>query len=72
MGSKQELIDQVSKSNQEFRTLLEEHQALEVQLEDFNKRRFLTPEQEVERKIIQKKKLHKKDKMAQILRQYQT
>lgn len=72
MATKQELINQVSKSNQEFRTLMEEHQALEVQLEEFNKRRYLTPEQEVERKIIQKKKLHKKDRMAQILRQYQS
>lgn len=72
MVTKQELIEEVSKSNQEFKTLLEEHQALEVQLEEFNKRRYLTPEQEVERKIIQKKKLHKKDRMAQILRQYQS
>ncbi len=71
MTNNQELIEQVKKSSEEFRTLFEEHQALERKLEEYNKRRYLTPEQEVERKVIQKKKLIKKDRMAAILREQQ-
>ncbi len=42
-----------------------------MELEEFNKLRFLTTDQEVERKILQKEKLRKKDRMAIILREYQ-
>lgn len=72
MTNHEELVEQVKKTNKEFRILLEEHQDLERQLEEFNRRRYLTPNQEVERKVIQKKKLMKKDRMQAILRDYQS
>lgn len=37
-----------------------------------NKKPYLTPEEEVEKKRMQKEKLYKKDKMAEIIRQYKT
>jgi uncharacterized protein YdcH (DUF465 family) len=72
MTSHEKLVEQVKRTNEEFRALLEEHQALERQLEEFNKRRYLTSDQEVERKVIQKKKLMKKDRMAAILKEHQS
>jgi hypothetical protein len=51
--------------------LLEEHQQYEVQLASYNDLRFLSSEQELERKRLQKLKLQGKDRMFAILRQYQ-
>jgi uncharacterized protein YdcH (DUF465 family) len=52
MIDQEQLVERLKKENEEFRSLLEEHRGLEQKLEKFNKQRFLTPEQEVERKII--------------------
>ncbi len=71
MKTHEELVELIKRENEEYRLLVAEHQALEKQLEELNKRRYLTPEQEVERKTIQKQKLMKKDRMAAIFREYQ-
>jgi len=66
------IIEQIKRDNAEFRRLLEEHQEYEAQLTAYNDLRFMTSEQEVERKRVQKLKLQGKDRMLAILRQYQT
>jgi uncharacterized protein YdcH (DUF465 family) len=63
------LIVQLKETNPEFRQLMEEHRRYEQQLDEFNKLRFLTSEQELEKKQVQKLKLHGKDRMAEILRE---
>jgi tRNA threonylcarbamoyladenosine biosynthesis protein TsaB len=68
--SEDELIDWLKKEDREFCFLFQEHQYLEKKLEKLNKLRYLTPEEEIERKTIQKKKLLGKDKMAEIIRKY--
>jgi hypothetical protein len=68
----EELVERVKRENEEFRRLLEEHRALDRKVEEFSKRRFLTPEQEVERQRLKKEKLQKKDKLVAILREYQS
>lgn len=70
MKNNEELVEKLRQENEEFRLLFEEHQALEKQLDGLNRRRYLTPEEEVERKVIQKQKLVKKDRMAAIIREY--
>jgi len=65
------VIEQVQRDNAEFRSLLEAHQHYEAQLATYNDLRFMTSEQEVERKRLQKLKLQGKDRMLTILRQYQ-
>jgi uncharacterized protein YdcH (DUF465 family) len=64
------LIEHLKETNPEFRQLMEEHLQYERQLDEFNKLRFLTSEQEVEKKRVQKIKLRGKDRMAEILREY--
>ncbi|MFQ5893343.1 MAG: DUF465 domain-containing protein [Nitrospinota bacterium] len=71
MTDQEALVERVKQENEEFRQLLEEHQALERQLEELNRHRYLTADQEVERKTLKKRKLRKKDRMAAILREYQ-
>jgi uncharacterized protein YdcH (DUF465 family) len=64
------LIEHLKQTNPEFRQLAEEHVRYERQLEAFNNLRFLTSEQEVEKKQVQKIKLRGKDRMAEILKEY--
>jgi uncharacterized protein YdcH (DUF465 family) len=65
------LIEQVRRDNAEFCRLLEEHAQYEQQLAAYNDLRFMTSAQEIERKRLQKLKLHGKDRMLAILHQYQ-
>ncbi len=55
--------------NPEFKKWEEEHRKLEDSLMSFETHRYLTPEEEVERKRIQKLKLAAKDRMMDIIRQ---
>ena len=64
------LIERTRSDNEEFRHLLEEHEQYETDLEAYNNIRFLSSEQEMERKRLQKLKLQGKDRMLAILRQY--
>lgn len=64
------LLDQVKTGSIEFQRLFEEHQRLEKELEQLNMRRHLTPQEEFEKKRIQKQKLATKDRMAAIIREF--
>ncbi|MBK6683933.1 MAG: hypothetical protein IPG45_05620 [Deltaproteobacteria bacterium] len=48
----------------EIERLRKEHQELKARLSELNSRLYLSPEEEVERKTIQKLKLQKKDRLA--------
>ena len=65
------VIEQVKRDNEEFCGLIEAHQQYEDQLAAYNDLRYMTSEQEVERKRLQKLKLQGKDRMLAILQQYQ-
>ena len=66
----QEIVEFLKKENEEFRRLSEEHRNLDEILVEIDSRRYLTPEEEIERKNIQKQKLLRKDKMAELIRNY--
>jgi uncharacterized protein YdcH (DUF465 family) len=67
----QEIVEFLKKEDEEFRRLSEEHRNLdEFLVEIDSRRRYLTPEEEVERKNIQKQKLLRKDRMAELIRKY--
>jgi len=57
-------------SNLEFRQLEEAHHRLDAELAELQRRHVLTPQEEVLKKQIQKEKLAKKDKMAELIHQY--
>ncbi|MBI4698596.1 MAG: DUF465 domain-containing protein [Nitrospirae bacterium] len=65
-----EIADILKKENQEYKKLHEEHKGLDSILAEMDKSKYLTPEEEVERKKIQKQKLQKKDRMAELIREY--
>ncbi|MDH5203189.1 MAG: DUF465 domain-containing protein [Nitrospirota bacterium] len=66
----QEIVELLKRENEEFMKLTEEHKDLENILEEFDRKRYLTSEEEIERKRIQKQKLLKKDRMAELIRNY--
>ena len=57
-------------ASSEFRELEESHHRLDAELAELQRRHVLTPQEEVLKKQIQKEKLAKKDKMAELIRNY--
>ena len=66
----QTLVQELFDRNPRFRLLYEEHRLLEKELLQFEDRPFLSPEEEREKKNIQKLKLAGKDEMEQIIANY--
>lgn len=71
-GFDEDLIERVKVENEEFRALYLEHHDLEQKLTELTRPKYLTPEQEVEKRRLQKIKLAGKDRMAKILKQYES
>ena len=61
------LVETLFNENPRFRKLYEQHQILEKELVQLDERPHLSPEEEFERKKIQKLKLAGKDEMERIL-----
>jgi hypothetical protein len=66
----EELIDRLMKEDEDFIKIKKAHTELAGQLDELEKKSFLTPQDEVEIKIIKKKKLAYKDELEKILRKH--
>lgn len=64
------IVERLRQSSIEFRELEESHHRLDIELAELQKRHVLTPSEEVVKKQLQKEKLAKKDKMAELIRLY--
>ncbi len=64
------LIVKFSEGDPELKKLWEEHLNYEEKLKELEKRVHLSPEEEIEKKRLQKLKLSGKDKMFEILKKY--
>ena len=62
-----ELIERLATEEPELAQLWREHLELETRLEAMNNRLYLTPEEQVERKRLQKRKLAGRDRIESIL-----
>lgn len=63
----EDLVKKLLQENESFRTLKQQHADLEDQLQAFENKLCLTPQDEVEIKKIKKRKLMFKDEMQKIL-----
>jgi len=71
MGIKEEeLIERLMKEDEEFLKTKQSHAQLAKQLEELENKPYLTPQDEMEIKILKKKKLAAKDQMEKILMKY--
>jgi len=66
----QEIMVKLSQENEEFRKVSNEHHRLDMQLIEVDKKVYLTPDEDLERKKLAKQKLYLKDKMAEMVRVY--
>jgi uncharacterized protein len=64
------LIKNWIEQDPELKQRVEEHEDFERRLEEFNRRAYLTAEETLERKRLQKLKLAGRDKIEQILARY--
>ncbi len=71
MEINQDLLEKVKTDNDEFRKLYDDHSTLKTRVDELNKLKYLTPEQEMEKKTIQKRKLQQKDRMNEIVGEYE-
>lgn len=66
----EEFIVSLLDKDPELRKYYQEHQELEKKLLDYQHKPYLTAAEEVEKKRLQKLKLHGKDKIMEILGKY--
>jgi len=67
-AAEEALVAKLRIENQEYQKWEKEHTQLENTLLTFEAHRYLTPEEEMERKRVQKLKLAAKDRMMDIIR----
>ena len=65
-----EIIEGMMARDPELKRFMEEHREFERQLEEFNRRPYLTAAETVERKRLQKLKLAGRDRIEKILAKY--
>jgi uncharacterized protein YdcH (DUF465 family) len=65
-----EVIDFLRNENEEYKKIEEEHRKLNQFLDEMSKKKYLSSEEEMEKKKLQKQKLQYKDRLAQIIREY--
>ena len=68
--TEEQIAEILKRENEEYQKLSLEHKELKTLLEEINKKHYLTPEEEFEKKKKQKEKLLKKDRMAEMIREY--
>ena len=68
----EELIHTLVPHDPELKQYYEEHLQLEAQLAELNRKVYLSPEQDLEKKQLQKRKLHGKDCIMKILEKHRT
>jgi len=66
----QELIERWTDRDPELKRFVDEHREFERRLEEFNRRPYLTSQEDLERKRLQKLKLAGRDRIEQILAKY--
>ena len=72
MVVEEELVEIICKENKEFKKLWDNHYELKDKIQEFEKMKYLTPEEELERKKLKKIKLKEKDLIMQMVSEYRS
>ena len=67
MAIDQTLLQNLTETNPRFRMLYEEHNLIEKQLSEYDKKGYLSPQEELEKNKVKKMKLVGKDEMEKII-----
>lgn len=68
----QTLLQNLTETNPRFRMLYEEHNLFEKQLSEYDKKGYLSPQEELEKNKVKKMKLVGKDEMEKIIQSVTT
>jgi uncharacterized protein YdcH (DUF465 family) len=68
----EELKAHLMATNEEFRSLAEQHSRFHKELEDLEAKAYLSPDEEAEEHRLKKQKLRLKDQMNSIMARYRT
>jgi len=66
-----DLIEKLVPEHPELKAMVDEHKAFKAQLEELSHRPYLSPEEDIERKKLQKAKLAVKDKIQRFIDDHQ-
>ncbi len=66
----EEIRDRVIQTNEQFRRLAEQHSTFEAELSQLSQKPYLTEQDQLRQIELKKRKLHVKDEMERILRNY--
>lgn len=66
----EQIAQALANENEEFKALSDEHASMKAKLAEFQSKLHLTPEEELQKRQMQKQKLAQKDKMADMIREY--
>ena len=70
MGIKDDdLIQELAKESKELKLHLEKHEGYDSRIVELNRRRFLTPREELQKRELQKLKLVEKDRIENLVRE---
>lgn len=67
----EELKEILSREDEEFQRLADEHKSYDEELKELSRRRYLTPQEQLREVELKKMKLARKDRMMEIAAQYQ-
>ena len=67
-----EIQQALSEADPEFRQLAEEHHQCDVRLTELTSKQDITTDEEIEEKLLKKRKLRLKDQMAERIRSYES
>lgn len=65
-----DIVKLLEEKNEEFKILGKEHMDLDEKLSEFQKRLYLSTDEQMEKKRLKKLKLQKKDRRAELIRTY--
>ncbi len=70
MIERDSLIKSLQENNEEFKNLQKKHIEYEAELEKIAEKKFLTPEEEIQKTQLKKLKLVGRDRMESIIREF--
>ncbi len=72
MVAEEELAEKICRENKGFKKLWDNHYELKGKIQEFERRKYLTPGEELERKRLKKIKLKEKDIIMQMVSEYRS
>ncbi|QWR76186.1 YdcH family protein [Candidatus Magnetomonas plexicatena] len=68
--TEQEIVEKLRAGNEVFKKIEDEHRTLDKQIDEYDTKVYLTLDEDMHRKMLQKEKLQRKDKLAEMIREF--